>query len=60
MTANQLAYWANKEQARSNRAREVETKRHNIARLAQERDQFNRSNWHTAVRNVSGVLRLFT
>lgn len=37
MTKNQLQYWADKEVARSNLAKEAETQRNNMARLEEER-----------------------
>lgn len=71
MTQNQLAYHANKERERSNRASEAEAHRsnvaketHNIKSLKQDQHQFNRSNWHSAVKNVGqgvgNVLKVFS
>lgn len=45
MTANQINYWANKEQARHNLASETETNRSNVARETET----NRSNLATEV-----------
>lgn len=63
MTQNQLAYHANKERERANRAQEEELRRSNIARethnvnvLAEEKRQFQRSNWHNAVKNVGSAV----
>lgn len=59
MTQNQIAYQANLERERSNRINEQEAHRSNVAReshnkaaLKQAQHQFNRSNWHSAVKNV--------
>jgi len=59
MTQNQLAYHANKERERANRAQEAELHRSNVAKethnakvLAENKRQFNRSNWHNAISNV--------
>lgn len=70
MTHNQLTYWELKERERANRAQEAETHRANVEREAHnvrtlqhdkdllkwDRQKFNRSNWHVAVKNVgSGI-----
>lgn len=70
MTHNQIAYWELKERERANRVQEEETHRANVARethnietlrhqkdlLKWDQKKFNRSNWHTAIKNVgSGV-----
>lgn len=59
MTQNQLAYHANKERERANRAQEYELHRSNVAKethnakmLAENKRQFNRSNWHNAISNI--------
>lgn len=66
MTANQLAFHANQERIRSNKAQEYENLRSNIAREQHNKNvlktnvsQFNRSNWHSGIRNVTqGVTSL--
>jgi hypothetical protein len=61
MTQNQLAYHANKERERANRAQEQELHRSNVAKethnknvLAENKRQFRRSNWHNAIKNIGG------
>lgn len=48
MTQNQIAYRANLERERANRAQEALQ----AAKLREERRQFNWSNWHQAISNV--------
>lgn len=66
MTQNQIAYHANLERARANRAQEdiqMKNLEHQQKVLKWEREKFNRSNWHQAIKNVggglSGPLKLF-
>lgn len=59
MTQNQIAYWANQEKGRSNRAQETETHRHNVATEGVEGGKLKETQRHNAATefNESGKLR---